>query len=359
MMQSLIERFAFDAAARRRRLALLDIVPDDETDARWLREEVIAPHVDAIVEDHYAVMLRDPEFREIVAQRTSLPRLKRMQSHYLLSFGSDLGSAQYFEARLRVGLVHSAAGVPLSMYACAYRALTQAILDRIPQSERRERATSVVLKVVALDMSLAIETYHASHVEALERSLDRARTAEEEQRRLARRDTLTGLVNRSSVLERLTEAIERAHRTRRKLSLVMIDVDHFKDINDEHGHPAGDQVLRRIAERMRAAVRAHDDVGRWGGEEFVAILPGTDLGHAAEIAERMRRNIANEPIQIEQRQIHVTISQGVVTLEGGEALDGLVARADAAMYRAKREGRNRVAVDDFLEERSLNAPRPS
>ncbi|OAS24805.1 GGDEF domain-containing protein [Methylobacterium platani] len=156
---------------------------------------------------------------------------------------------------------------------------------------------------------------------------------------LAHTDLLTGLFNRRKLDDALAEAAERAQAGEGPLSLIIGDVDNFKSVNDRHGHKVGDQVLVAFAGLLRDAVRPSDILGRWGGEEFMLLCPGTDLAAATAVAERLRlRAEATALPEVGPR----TCSFGVATLAPGESTDGLVARADAALYRCKRNGRNRV-----------------
>ncbi|MGA0612618.1 sensor domain-containing diguanylate cyclase [Caldimonas sp. KR1-144] len=181
-----------------------------------------------------------------------------------------------------------------------------------------------------------------SRVEERTAELERAN---EELDRLARRDALTGLHNRRSADERLLDEIARVRRHGRPLSALVVDVDCFKRINDQHGHEAGDAVLRELAQRLPRMLRATDFVARQGGEEFLVLLPATGAPQAHEVAEKLRRAIALEPVEPVGT---VTASIGVATLTPQmEAVSDPVAllrRADDALYAAKRGGRNRVAV---------------
>ena len=158
-------------------------------------------------------------------------------------------------------------------------------------------------------------------------------------------DGLTGLANRRAVEETLRGELARAERFQGDLCVVLADLDAFKAVNDRYGHPLGDQVLREAANALQETVREIDLAGRWGGEEFVLILPGTDSSDGAAVAERARRAIELRQIQTPDGQpVSVTASFGVASFPSNAGLDALVAAADEALYRAKREGRNRVAV---------------
>jgi diguanylate cyclase (GGDEF)-like protein len=168
----------------------------------------------------------------------------------------------------------------------------------------------------------------------------------EELRLRAQTDSLTGLPNRGHFFDVGTDAVARASGgadSQAALSLLLLDIDHFKSINDGFGHPVGDEVLRELASRCRSLLRGRDLMARIGGEEFVVLLPETKAAEAAEIGERLRGAFARAPVTTQGGPIAVTISMGGATLAvGGETLDGLLKRADVALYEAKHGGRNRV-----------------
>lgn len=163
--------------------------------------------------------------------------------------------------------------------------------------------------------------------------------------RLATTDHLTGLLNRRAFLDATEREIRRAHRYGQPLALIMLDVDHFKRINDGHGHPAGDEVLRRIAATCRGMLRDGDLMGRLGGEEFAITLVQPPLQVATAVAERLRKAVSELDIEFGGERLAVTISLGIAEVgEGITSLDHLISKADACLYTAKREGRNRVCL---------------
>jgi diguanylate cyclase (GGDEF)-like protein len=168
----------------------------------------------------------------------------------------------------------------------------------------------------------------------------------DELRRRAMLDPLTHAWNRDAILEVLERELARAARDGSSLSVIMADVDHFKGVNDSFGHPAGDRVLLGVVANLRAAVRPYDAVGRFGGEEFLAVLPRCDGRAAWAIAERMRAKVERERFETSSGAVHATLSLGVATLvpAPGAAAPGLIEAADRALYQAKADGRNRVAV---------------
>ena len=175
-------------------------------------------------------------------------------------------------------------------------------------------------------------------------SLERARLFQEVQG-LALTDPLTGLHNRRSFFQAGKVEFSRAQRMNRPLACMMLDIDHFKQINDNYGHQFGDHILQEFAQRCKDSVREIDLVGRYGGEEIIILLPETDLIAALQIAERMCASIADPPMKVGQHEITVTASIGVAAKdENTDQLETLIARADQAMYIAKHKGRNLVAI---------------
>jgi diguanylate cyclase (GGDEF)-like protein len=163
-------------------------------------------------------------------------------------------------------------------------------------------------------------------------------------RYLAMRDELTGLVNRREMGQLMAQALDDARRRNAPWCLALIDLDHFKRVNDAHGHPAGDEVLRAFAQEGLQHVRGADTLARWGGEEFMLLMPACPLAHARGVAERLREALSALAIRHGDTALQVTLSAGVVEHQRGESLEALVERVDVALYRAKSQGRNRVLV---------------
>lgn len=158
----------------------------------------------------------------------------------------------------------------------------------------------------------------------------------------AMEDALTGLYNRRHFQWTVEQAISRRARLGGSLALLIMDIDHFKRINDTHGHEAGDLVLRAVAAELQAGMREMDTLARWGGEEFVLLMPEVGLAEAMTGAERLRRLIEKMPVALPDGEIYCTLSVGVTLLNKGENLSQALVRADRALYRSKAEGRNSV-----------------
>ena len=163
--------------------------------------------------------------------------------------------------------------------------------------------------------------------------------------RVAVTDPLTGAYNREFLLQRLPIEIANAAECDRALSVAMVDVDHFKSVNDHYGHGVGDLVLTEVARRLRGAIRAGDVLVRYGGEEFLAVLPKADAGRAWEVGERMRQRICERAFEVgDGLALLLRVSVGIAQWRAGEAMPALIERADTALYGAKDRGRNRVEV---------------
>ena len=174
-------------------------------------------------------------------------------------------------------------------------------------------------------------------------AIERARLYEEAER-MATIDPLTGLNNRRCFFDMAQIEFERALRYQHPVSIIMLDIDFFKNVNDSHGHLIGDAVLKIIADRCRMVLRSSDKIGRYGGEEFVILLPQTALSMAEKTAERIRKLVCDRPLLIENVKINMTVSLGVSCMdeESSLTLEQVLDQADQALYQAKQSGRNRV-----------------
>ena len=172
------------------------------------------------------------------------------------------------------------------------------------------------------------------------------RRAQDRLRELATRDSLTDVYNRRHLEEIARKELARSERNGRPLTMAMLDVDHFKQINDTYGHQVGDEVLCEIARRFAKSIRASDILGRYGGEEFVVIFPETNLEEARVVSERLLTAVAGQPIAAGRGAISVTVSIGLTTFVSGQDMERVIERADAALYVAKANGRNQVRVGD-------------
>jgi two-component system, cell cycle response regulator len=180
---------------------------------------------------------------------------------------------------------------------------------------------------------------------------DKLVEAREEMRYKATHDGLTSLWDRSAILALLHSELCRSRRTQAPVSVLLCDVDNFKQINDVHGHPVGDEVLQEVSARLMNSVRAHDAVGRYGGEEFLVVLSGCDNHDVRERAEQVRRSISAPPVVTAHGELLVSVSVGAITIENWDKsmpIEPFLKKADTALYRAKAGGRNMVMYADSL-----------
>jgi diguanylate cyclase (GGDEF)-like protein len=166
----------------------------------------------------------------------------------------------------------------------------------------------------------------------------------DESQRLATVDPLTGLLNRRAFMSMLVAEVERCRRYHLPLSFLLLDIDHFKSVNDTYGHSTGDRVLTLVGAHLRSALRTPDSAARWGGEEFVIALKNTDLGGGAVVGDRLCRSIRELSTPTDQGVLLVTASIGLSSLQLGDSAESLIERSDQAMYAAKVAGRNRLVV---------------
>jgi diguanylate cyclase (GGDEF)-like protein len=244
------------------------------------------------------------------------------------------GTRRQFELRYGVLLA-----LPLLLGAAVFGARSlraivspQTIVAEVTANSALNIGSAVVYMIVALVFQLTLVTLVVSRLVS-------------ELKRASRHDPLTGLLNRRAIDEALAAEVQRARRLGAPFSVLMLDVDHFKPINDTHGHAAGDRALQHLATLLSSQMRDIDRVGRYGGEEFVVLLPGTPQEQAHGLAQRLCEKVAALPPMWRDAPLPVTVSIGVAEWLGDSGgLPALMARADAALYRAKEDGRNRVVT---------------
>ena len=255
---------------------------------------------------------------------------------------------QDISTRLNIGHEFARIRFPLSLLypLCIIigKHIVEVASGRLPEQSDLASFADYLMKIFALDIYLVVEAYRRYDAEEMRKSLEDLREETARLHSKAHTDELTGICNYSRLMDHLDHQIEAARRRDKPLCVMMSDLDHFKKINDVHGHLAGDEVLRHTAERIQSAVRDFDIVGRFGGEEFAIILVNTDRPLAEIIGERIRHEIAATPIHTRSGNIQVTISIGLAMLAHGDDRDAVVERADKAMYEAKKLGRNRLCV---------------
>ncbi len=299
--------------------------------------ELICELTDA---DACSVMLLDGDKKRLLAKAAYGLRAERI---HRLSFAVGEGVAGWVAARGEPVLIDDVTDDP--RFVVLEKARTPIVsMVCVPIEARGERVG------VMTATSGTRACFAAHHVELL-RFIARTIALDVENLRLhkvAVTDPLTGAYNREFLQQRLPAEIARAVAAEAPLAVAMIDVDHFKDVNDRFGHDVGDDVLAEVAARLKAAIRGDDLLVRYGGEEFLTVLPRADAGRAWEVAERMRARLGRQPVALPSGPLAIAVSIGVAQLRTVvgvvETSAELIRRADAALYTAKAKGRNRVEV---------------
>lgn len=215
----------------------------------------------------------------------------------------------------------------------------------MPVATRLQRTASMLCFVLVIGQCAFLGLFGATLRKVLYRRSIELKAAYRRIEELAELDELTGSYNRRCIMRLLDAEIEKSRRTSTPCAIALIDLDWFKRINDAHGHPVGDEVLRTFAITIFANIRPGDSFGRYGGEEFLLLLPDTDGNAASRMLERLRRVVADLDWSAFSPGMLVTISAGVVTLRDVDTADTFLARADSALYSAKAQGRNRIATN--------------
>jgi diguanylate cyclase (GGDEF)-like protein len=246
---------------------------------------------------------------------------------------------------IMLNFADSPTAIPQS-YRCYLAAVGEAQLVMLaePVAPLDHRAAEEYMRVTSELATTARNMQKLSHELAKKQQVLETALAKIEQ--IARVDELTQLLNRRGIMLALADEVERVHRYRQVAAILLIDIDHFKQVNDRYGHPVGDHVLHDCAALLRRSIRATDHLGRYGGEEFLCVLPMTAEVAAADLAERLRRDVERARFTAAQTvDFSVTISIGVAELSPAcETAELLIAHADSALYSAKTTGRNRVQV---------------
>ncbi|MBM4134177.1 MAG: diguanylate cyclase [Nitrospira sp.] len=332
------------------RYAFLAITAEDEANLVLLNQ-VIHDELDAIVAEFYDHLLQFEELRRFLGDRRTLERLQTAQKQYLLSLGQHANHLGYFENRLRIGITHERIGLRQKWFLGGHCILFEIISRRLAkrhgkQSTELLNQLASLKKFFTLDATLVVETYYQSTMQRLEAILQQLAEAQQHLEEVSRLDGLTQVDNRKFLMESLEMEWHRSKRFHRPFTLLLLDLDDFKQINDRHGHVFGDFVLKKAVQVMRKALRPADIIGRYGGEEFAIGLVETDLAHARQIADRIRLKIALTPFAYDNHKASITISVGLATMTPTQnQLEVLIEEADRALYQAKANGRNQVCVE--------------
>ncbi len=311
-----------------------------------LARPILEKHIDRLLEDFYGSILADPAMSQVFQKHgISHTRAKTMQRIHWLDwvFAAEF-NAHYLARCKRIGQVHQEHGILPVYYLFGYQFVSQAVKNLIfktcGDANLAQRLSQSIEKAIFLDINLAISVY-CSEVSA-------------GWRRTSLYDPLTNILNRRGTTEKLDDIQSLAIDGKSTISLGLMDIDHFKMVNDNFGHDTGDQVLKFVAKLIEENLRDNDIVGRWGGEEFIIVMPDTCPDNALLTCSRLLETLENSVIEVEGQSLSVTASIGVSSIHSHEAsFNPALNRADIALYQAKDAGRNHAMSSEKNPARSI------
>lgn len=342
--ESLLQQLRIDDIEISRRKDLFGLKPADIDALKHARQYVI-PELNSVVDEFYEGQIAIEDVALIIGDSESMRRVRIAQTRYIDDLFSGIYDDDYVNDRLRIGLVHKRIGVEPKYYLSAIRALKEILFkvieDKIPDRDRIADIKSALDKLLYMDTAFVFDTYirsMLSEIEVAKESADRyARSLEErvkertrELEALSRRDALTGVLNRYAFAEALRKEMVRAKRSSAPLSILYLDVDNFKEINDTQGHHKGDEVLQLIARSLIESSREIDIIARVGGDEFCVVLPGADEDAANAYRSRFI-NILRDCCKGVSVSIGISVSGPVEYVEP----DAMITAADFKMYNEK------------------------
>ena len=346
---SLVEQLRITERSLTRRKQYFTITQKDCETLLSLRD-VIVPYIDKIINDFYLFIIQFDEMVQLIGDSETLARLKIYQKNYILSLFDGQYDEDYISSRLRIGLIHNRIGVSPKLYISAVSYMMR-LIDNIIIQETKESCDSChhnstsLEKIIMFDLGLVMDTYihgltdevwrHQKELEEYSETLEEKVTERTDQlKQLAQHDGLTGLLNQRSFYENLRKELLRAQRISYKVSLVYLDLDGFKNLNDTKGHQTGDEILVKVATSLKQILRETDIPARYGGDEFCVILPDTDVTQAVGVCERL---ISDVKINTQGSMISLSIGIACSVKEKQLDTETLVKLADRAMYEAKKE----------------------
>lgn len=343
--QSLLEQMRISDSEIHNRLNLVDLT-NQRAEALKSVLSIIEENVDAIVQYFYASQLQVDEMAILIGDADTLNRLKMAQRQYILDLFCGRYDAEYVNNRLRIGLVHKRIGVEPKLYLCGISTLKELLIEfikrHVDEADEQALIINALDRLFYFDTTLVFDTY----IESLLREVDlekrktekyadsleiqvAERTAELEV--LSQYDPLTGLLNQREMRARLQRELARMNRRASHLTVVFMDIDKFKEINDKYGHLEGDNILKALGESIQSCVRDVDIACRYGGDEFVIICPDTTAADTHVICERIQDDFHSK--------YSFTLSIGITATSSTESStdESLLKKADDNMYQAKRD----------------------
>lgn len=344
--KTLLEQMKISGVEILRRMELLGL---NRKDLNLLasHKAIIEENIEIIVDEFYEKQTKIEEVTLLIGDAETLRRLRAAQRKYIFDLFAGYYDSEYVNNRLRIGMVHKRIGVEPKLYLSAVRTLKEIIIKILKENIESKEILNITLetfdKLLYFDTTLVFDTYINSLVSEIETAKRRtelyAKSLEEEVaertkqlEEQARLDPLTNIYNQRAMREMLRRDIEFAKRHQKILSLVYLDVDNFKEINDKYGHIKGDEVLKHIGQSMRKSIREVDIPCRYGGDEFCLILPDCNIDSAKIICEKLIKEFSN-------KYPDLSFSMGIAETGPDEFIDGeqIIKFADQKMYLAKKK----------------------
>jgi len=357
--QTLLEQLKITKREIERRKEFFNLTDDDCEILASIRG-IVSDNIEDIVEAFYEKILPFPEIDRIIGDAETLIRLKNHQRHYIFSLFDGQYDEDYVLTRLRVGVVHKRIGVDPKFYVSAVYNLSSILRNIIIAIENKDCSIcssrlAAIEKIIMFDLSFVFDTYINSLMDEVERSKleleqyvesleevisERTKLLKEQ----ARHDGLTSLLNQHSFYSELRSELLRGQRRSHSTALIYFDLDHFKQLNDTHGHKRGDEILVAVAESMKKGLRETDIPARYGGDEFCVILPESSLQEAKQVCEKLCEAIKKST---EGSGISCSMGIAISSVEENYDANSLVKKADKAMYEAKKEPGFTVKIADI------------
>lgn len=347
--QTLVEQLKITKREIERRKEYFNLTEEDCSTLVSLKD-IININIEEIVELFYKNILPFTEMDRIIGDAETLRRLKNHQRNYIFSLFDGQYDEDYVLSRLRVGVVHKRIGVDPKFYVSAAYNLSSIMRNVIISDKNKDcsecaSSLAAIEKIIMFDLSLTFDTYINSLMDEVERSKAELEqyvesledVISERTKRLkeqARHDGLTSLLNQHSFYSELRRELLRGQRRSHSTALIYFDLDHFKQLNDTHGHKRGDEILVAVAESMRTSLRETDIPTRYGGDEFCIILPESSLQEAEQVCKKLCEAIKKST---EGSGISCSMGIAISSPEKNYDADSLVKKADKAMYEAKKE----------------------
>ena len=329
--------FGFDKTAINNVLRLLDLHDQDHDTAAILHSEVIDPHINDIVEDFYAYLQQHEEYKAFFSTGEQLNMMVQAQVNYMSGLGINFHSPDYFEHRLKIGITHHRIGLTPNLYEFAYRKISDLIIDKIPDemdSQTISRTRKFLGKIVALDMALALESYHQLSIGRLENSITELEQTSDKLKQRSSIDSLTGALERSTAIARINNLLSAYMESGEKFSVVMCDINGLHNVNDKYGHMAGDLVLKNFVSSVKTRIRSMDSVGRYGGDLFLFLFPGTGEASASRVVEDIKQHLLDNPIKIGEKEFTIDLLAAVSEVQDKDDLPALLERVDRMLVQA-------------------------